>query len=72
MTGKLISKIVKIGGKVITFGWNSGGIGYKYEFEIERIMLVSHGGGHNNTICKVEIKTHYGEITEQEVQNNKK
>lgn len=32
-----ISRIVKIGGKVITFGWNSGGIGYKYGFEIERL-----------------------------------
>ena len=36
---KEISRIVKIGGKVITFGWNSGGIGYKYGFEIERILL---------------------------------
>lgn len=67
-----ISRIVKIGGKVITFGWNSGGIGYKYGFEIERIMLIPHGGWHNDTICTVEIKTHDGEITGQEVQNNKK
>lgn len=67
-----ISRIVKIGGKVITFGWNSGGIGYKYGFEIERIMLVPHGGWHNDTICTVEIKTHDGEITGQGVQNNRK
>lgn len=67
-----ISRIVKIGGKVITFGWNSGGIGYKYGFEIERIMLVPHGGWHNDTICTVEIKTHDGEITGQDVQNSKK
>lgn len=53
-----ISRIVKIGGKVITFGWNSGGIGYKYGFEIERILLVPHGSWHNDTICTVEIKTH--------------
>lgn len=57
-----ISRIVKIGGKVITFGWNSGGIGYKYGFEIKRILLVPHGGWHNDTICTVEIKTHEGEI----------
>lgn len=57
-----ISRIVKIGGKVITFGWNSGGIGYKYGFEIERILLVPHGGWHNDTICTVEVKTHEGEI----------
>lgn len=56
-----ISRIVKIGGKVITFGWNSGGIGYKYGFEIERILLVAHGGWHNDTICTVEVKIHNGE-----------
>ena len=57
-----ISRIVKIGGKVITFGWNSGGIGYKYGFEIQKVLLVPHGGWHNDTICTVEIKTHEGEI----------
>ncbi len=75
-----ISRIVKIGGKVITFGWNSGGIGYKYGFEIKRILLVPHGGWHNDTICTVEIKTREGEIPElqedaadmlQKISNNK-
>lgn len=51
-----ISRIVKPGGKVITFGWNSGGIGRKYGFEITRILLVPHGGWHNDTICTVEVK----------------
>ena len=58
-----ISRIVKIGGKVIAFGWNSGGIGYKYGFEIQKVLLVPHGGWHNDTICTVEIKTHEGEIS---------
>ena len=62
-----ISRIVKIGGKVITFGWNSGGIGYKYGFEIERILMVPHGGWHNDTICTVEVKTHNGEL--QKIKN---
>jgi hypothetical protein len=53
---KEISRIVKAGGKVITFGWNSGGIGQKYGFEIQRILLVPHGGWHNDTICVVETK----------------
>ena len=53
---KEISRIVKPGGKVITFGWNSGGIGRKYGFEIIRILLVPHGGWHNDTICTVEVK----------------
>lgn len=53
---KEISRIVKVGGKVITFGWNSGGIGQKNGFEIQRILLVPHGGWHNDTICVVETK----------------
>ena len=67
-----ISRIVKVGGKVITFGWNSGGIGYKYGFEIERILLVPHGGWHNDTICTVEVKTHNGEATVCEPTKNAK
>lgn len=59
---KEISRIVKKGGKVITFGWNSGGIGYKYGFEITRILMVPHGGWHNDTICTVEVKTREAEI----------
>lgn len=55
---KEISRIVKVGGKVISFGWNSGGIGNKYGFTIKRILLVAHGGWHNDTICTVEIKTY--------------
>lgn len=51
-----ISRILKKGGKVITFGWNSGGIGKTYGFEIQRILLVAHGGWHNDTICTVEVK----------------
>ena len=51
-----ISRIVRSGGKVISFGWNSGGIGVKYGFEINRILLVPHGGWHNDTICTVETK----------------
>lgn len=54
---KEISRIMKVGGKVLTFGWNSGGIGKKYGFEISEILLVAHGGWHNDTICTVETKT---------------
>ena len=53
---KEIARIVKIGGKVISFGWNSGGIGKSYGFEITKILLVPHGGWHNDTICVVEEK----------------
>ena len=51
-----ISRIVKPCGIVISFGWNSGGIGLKYGFEKLHIRLVCHGGHHNDTIAVVERK----------------
>ena len=51
-----IARIIKPGGKTITFGWNSGGIGKKRGFKITRILLVCHGGDHNDTLCVVERK----------------
>lgn len=53
---KEIGRIVSSDGKVITCGWNSGGIGKKYGFEIIEILLVPHGGWHNDTIVTVEQK----------------
>lgn len=53
---RAIGRIVKPDGYVITCGWNSGGIGKKYGFEIEEILLVAHGGWHNDTIVTVERK----------------
>lgn len=52
-----IERIIKVGGKVLSFGWNSGGIGMKYGFDMKRILLVPHGGIRNDTICTVEVKT---------------
>lgn len=51
-----ISKLVVPGGRVISCGWNSSGIGITLGFELERILLVCHGGGHNDTIVTVERK----------------
>ena len=53
---KEISRIVKKDGIVITCGWNSGGIGINNGFEIVEILLVAHGGWHNDTIVTVERK----------------
>ena len=58
---KEIGRIVKKNGIVITCSWNSGGIGKKYGFEIVEILLVSHGGWHNDTIVTIEKK-----ITEED------
>lgn len=51
-----IGRIVRPGGVCLSFGWNSGGIGKKYGFELEEILLVPHGGAHNDTICTAERK----------------
>ena len=51
-----IARVVAPGGKAISFGWNSGGIGKMLNFRIKRILLVPHGGIHNDTICTVEVK----------------
>ena len=53
---KEIGRILKPNGIVITCGWNSGGIGKKYGMEIQEILLVPHGGWHNDTIVTVEKK----------------
>jgi len=51
---KEVARIVKPGGKVLCFGWNSGGIGKTSGFELREVLLVPHGGAHNDTICTVE------------------
>lgn len=53
---KEIARVLKHGGICITCAWNSGGIGEKYGFEQIEIMLVAHGGWHNDTIVTVERK----------------
>ena len=52
-----VSRIVKPNGYCLCFGWNSSGIGIKRGFTLEEILLVSHGGNHNDTICTAERKT---------------
>jgi hypothetical protein len=51
-----IARVTKENGIVISFGWNSAGIGKKRGFELLEILLVAHGGSHNDTICTVERK----------------
>ena len=51
-----VARVVKSGGLAITFGWNSNGIGKTRGFEIIEILLVAHGGNHNDTIVTVEKK----------------
>jgi hypothetical protein len=39
---------------VMSFGWNSAGMGKQRGFEILEVMLVCHGGAHHDTICLAE------------------
>jgi len=41
---------------VLSFGWNSVGMGITRGYEIVEILLVCHGGAHNDTICIAEKK----------------
>lgn len=53
---KEVARIVKPGGLCLSFGWNSNGIGKKNNFKIIEILILAHGGAHNDTICTVEKK----------------
>jgi hypothetical protein len=58
----LMGKKMKKGGMVISFGWNSNGMGINRGFKITEILLVAHGGNHNDTICTVEVKTSHNKV----------
>lgn len=47
---------LRSGGIALSFGWNSAGFGEKRGYVIEEILLVAHGGAHNDTICVAERK----------------
>jgi len=51
-----IAEILLPSATVLSFGWNSSGMGKKHGFEIREILLVCHGGAHNDTICTVETR----------------
>lgn len=51
-----IMPILSDSGTVLSFGWNSIGMGKKHDFEIVEIMLCCHGGAHNDTICLAETR----------------
>jgi len=51
-----MARITKQGGKVICFGWNTMGLGKGRGFEMQRILIVPHGGSKNDTLVTVEIK----------------
>jgi len=51
----LIRLLSSPGAVCLSFGWNSAGMGHGWE--MEKLMLVAHGGCHNDTICMAERQT---------------
>ena len=51
-----IQRVVKFGGLVYSFGWDSVGMSKKRGFEKLKLLLVCHGGSHHDTICIKEVK----------------
>lgn len=52
----LLDARLRPGGVALSFGWNSVGFGKSRGYEIQEILLVAHGGAHNDTICVAERK----------------
>lgn len=51
-----IAPLCETGSIVLSFGWNTVGMGKRHGFEQIEIMLCCHGGAHNDTICLAERK----------------
>jgi hypothetical protein len=49
-----LARLIKPGGHVISFGWNSNGFGKRLGFKVIEILLVQHGGLSHDTIITVE------------------
>jgi hypothetical protein len=51
---KPLAKLLAHGGIALSFGWSSSGFGRLYR--TEEVLLVQHGGAHNDTICVAQRK----------------
>lgn len=51
-----LARVIRPGGRVLSFGWNSNGLGKNRGFDLTSILLVAHGSHHNDTICVAETK----------------
>jgi len=53
---EIINHFLPVGGIVLSFGWNSNGMKQSGNYIIDEVLLVAHGGAHNDTICIAERK----------------
>ena len=51
-----INKLLKYNGVVLSFGWNTIGMGHGRGYSPEELLVVCHGPGHNDTLVFVERK----------------
>lgn len=51
-----LDAVIAPDGVVLSFGWNSNGMGIGRGYVPIEILMVQHGGAHNDTICVVERK----------------
>lgn len=51
-----LANAIKSNGHCISFGWNTNAMGKNRGFEIIEILIVAHGGHHNDTLVTVERK----------------
>lgn len=49
-----IPAVLSENGIVLSFGWNSNGMGRKHGFAMIEMLVVAHGAAHNDTICIAE------------------
>ena len=52
-----LDALARPGTVAISCGWNSAGFGVKRGYVLHEILLVAHGGAHNDTIVTVEVKS---------------
>lgn len=51
-----LDALIVPGGVVLSFGWQSTGMGVGRGYDLIEVLLVAHGGAHNDTICIAERK----------------
>jgi hypothetical protein len=51
-----LARLTPIGNYVISASWNTNGVGKSRGFELIEILMVPHGGWHNDTLVIVERK----------------
>jgi len=53
---RIINELLEVNGHVISFGWNTSGMGSFDGYTAQEILMVCHGGARYDTLCIVEKK----------------